>query len=180
MFHTFPCGTPALDFVGTRKLRRSDEPTEVMGTPALVDSWFVESALMDASPDATSDDHLAAIELRESLYALLAARISGDALPDVAVEVVNRFAAESPVGARLVGGSARRTGSVSNGLATLAREAVGILGGPDAALLRECGRPGCTQVYLDRSRGLRREWCSMATCGNRVKASAYRERHREN
>lgn len=180
MFHTFPCGTPALDFVGTRKLRRSADPTEVMGTPQLVDAWFVESGLMDAAPGATTADHLAAVQLRESLYSLLAARLAGEAMPDDAVQVVNGFAEQSPVGALLVDGSARRTGSVSNGLATLAREAVAILGGPDAALLRECGRPGCTQVYIDRSRGLRREWCSMATCGNRVKASAYRERHRDN
>jgi predicted RNA-binding Zn ribbon-like protein len=72
----------------------------------------------------------------------------------------------------------RTSGSVDNALATLARETVEIVGGEEAALLRECARPGCTQVYLDRSRGRRREWCAMKTCGNRVKASKFRERHR--
>jgi predicted RNA-binding Zn ribbon-like protein len=75
-------------------------------------------------------------------------------------------------------GALRRSGTVDEGLASLAREAVAILGGEEAGLLRECGRPECTQVYLDRSRGHRREWCSMKTCGNRVKASAFRERQR--
>lgn len=51
--------------------------------------------------------------------------------------------------------------------------------GPEADLLKECGRPECTQVCLDRSRGFRREWCAMATCGNRVKAAAYRSRKRK-
>nr|WP_272925142.1 CGNR zinc finger domain-containing protein [Streptomyces sp. SID8377] len=45
-------------------------------------------------------------------------------------------------------------------------------------MLRECARPECTQVYLDHSRGRRREWCAMRTCGNRVKAAAFRARHR--
>ncbi|MGI5425384.1 CGNR zinc finger domain-containing protein [Streptomyces sp. CA-179760] len=46
------------------------------------------------------------------------------------------------------------------------------------ARLKECGRPGCTRVYLDRSRGGRRAWCGMEECGNRVKAAAYRARRR--
>ncbi|MFJ2397220.1 CGNR zinc finger domain-containing protein, partial [Streptomyces sp. NPDC087843] len=31
---------------------------------------------------------------------------------------------------------------------------------------------------LDRSRGHRREWCAMKTCGSRVKSAAYRARQR--
>ncbi|WP_255592592.1 CGNR zinc finger domain-containing protein [Bordetella sp. BOR01] len=34
--------------------------------------------------------------------------------------------------------------------------------------LHEC--EGCTWLFLDTSRGGRRRWCSMATCGNRAKA----------
>lgn len=179
MIHTFPCGTPALDFVGTLQARREPSPTEVMATTALLDAWLVESGLMDAAPDATETDREAAQQLRESLYALLDARLRDEPLPTHAVATANRFAEAPPVAARLVDGRARREGSVANGLSALAREAIAIIGGPDAALLRECGRPGCTQVYLDRSRGQRREWCAMGTCGNRMKAAAYRDRHRD-
>nr|WP_281353719.1 CGNR zinc finger domain-containing protein [Phytoactinopolyspora mesophila] len=52
-----------------------------------------------------------------------------------------------------------------------------MLGDPQACL-KECGRAGCTRVYLDRSRGARRTWCGMDECGNRVKAAAYRARMR--
>lgn len=178
MIHSFACGTPALDFVGTLRSRDSAEPTEAIATPQLLDAWLVESALMDAAPAATETDRHQAVTLRESLYSLLAARLHGLPLPTEAVATVNRFAAAAPVAVQLEGDGARRLGSVASGLATLAREGIAIVGGADADLLRECGRPGCTQVYLDRSRGARREWCSMSTCGNRAKAAVYRERHR--
>ncbi|WP_244287435.1 CGNR zinc finger domain-containing protein [Amycolatopsis rubida] len=70
--------------------------------------------------------------------------------------------------------------TAAQALSTVAQAAVTILGGPDADLLKECGRPECTQVYLDHSRGSRREWCAMATCGNKMKAAAYRARQRGN
>jgi hypothetical protein len=56
-------------------------------------------------------------------------------------------------------GQSAGCGAAAQGLVTLAREADEIVGGEDAALLRECGRLECTQVYLDRSRGYRRQWC---------------------
>jgi predicted RNA-binding Zn ribbon-like protein len=73
--------------------------------------------------------------------------------------------------------SGRRTGATPDqALSSIARDAIEVLSGPDAELLKECGRPECTQVYLDRSRGARREWCAMETCGNKMKAAAYRAR----
>jgi predicted RNA-binding Zn ribbon-like protein len=61
-------------------------------------------------------------------------------------------------------------------LATVARQAVELLSGPDVPLLKECGNPECTRVYIDRSRGMRRQWCGMESCGNKIKAAAYRAR----
>jgi predicted RNA-binding Zn ribbon-like protein len=37
------------------------------------------------------------------------------------------------------------------------------------------GRP-CTLLFIDRTRGHVRRWCSMAVCGNRAKQAAHRER----
>jgi predicted RNA-binding Zn ribbon-like protein len=178
--HAFPCGTLALDFLGTLRARRNPEPAEKLGTPALLDDWFVESGMLDEAPGADEADLAAAVELREAVYSLVEARLAGRSL-DVggdAVAVLNRHAAQAPVVVQLGTSGVHHSGSAEQGLAAVAREAADILGGPVAALLRECGRPECTQVYLDRSRGHRREWCAMRTCGNRVKVSAYRSRHR--
>lgn len=188
MIHAFPCGTPALDFLGTLRARRNAVPTEKLDTASSLDAWFVESGLLDAAPGASAADLADALEFRETVYALVAARLGGDAAASVAgsapsaddlVATLNRVAAGAPITLSLGDDRTRRTGDAHAALASLARETVEILGGEEGALLRECGRPECTQVYLDRSRGHRREWCSMRTCGNRVKASTFRTRQRE-
>ena len=50
----------------------------------------------------------------------------------------------------------------------------------DISRVRECGAPDCNWLFIDRSRGGRRRWCDMSTCGNRAKARRYYERHRRN
>ncbi|WP_042430933.1 CGNR zinc finger domain-containing protein [Streptacidiphilus anmyonensis] len=177
MIHAFPCGTLPLDFVGTLRARRNAAPIEKLAVPAQLDAWFVEAGIFDAAPGADATDLAVATELRESIYSLVAARLDGRPMPERAIAEVNRHAAGLPVTLRLHADGTTRTGTVAQGLAALARETVEILGGDDAALLRECARPECTQAYLDRSRGHRREWCAMKTCGNRVKAASYRARH---
>ncbi|WP_338704119.1 ABATE domain-containing protein (plasmid) [Streptomyces sp. Q6] len=178
MRHVFPCGTPALDFVGTLQERRTPVPIERIGSPALLDSWFVEAGLLDRRPGSDRSDLRAALELREAIYALLNARLTGRPRPVWAVIAVNRQAAGVPVVMRLDAAGMSRFGKAVQALTELAREAVEILAGHEATLLRECGRPDCTHVYLDRSRGRRREWCAMRSCGNRVKAAALRARRR--
>ncbi|MDR2998834.1 MAG: ABATE domain-containing protein [Microbacterium sp.] len=176
--HAFPCGTLSLDFVGTLRARRDPAPAEMLGDPAALDAWFLEAGVVDVAPGADHTDISSAIELREAIYAAAAARLGGSSLPAEAVTVLNRWSVSAPVPVLLEDGFTRRRGSAAEALATVARNAVDLLGGEDAVLMRECARPGCTQVYVDRSRGARREWCSMRTCGNRVKASQFRARQR--
>ncbi|MFJ5036218.1 CGNR zinc finger domain-containing protein [Streptomyces sp. NPDC088560] len=178
MRHVFPCGTPALDFVGTLQARRTPAPIERITTPGLLDSWFVESGLLDREPGSGQADLRAAIALREVIYTLVMARLAGRSLPAAAVDAVNLQAASVPVTMCLGSAGASRSGTAEQALTDLAREAVETVAGAKAELLRECGHPDCTQVYLDRSRGRRREWCAMRTCGNRVKAAALRARRR--
>lgn len=174
--HAFPCGTLCLDFVGTLRARRNAAPLEKLATPGLLDDWFLESEMLDLAPGANEADVTITVQLREAIYDLVVARLDGASLPVEAVAEVNMHASGLPVTLRLGPDGVMRTGSVAQGLAALAREAVQLLGGDEATLLRECARPECTQVYLDRSRGHRREWCAMRTCGNRVKAANYRAR----
>ncbi|NGO67592.1 CGNR zinc finger domain-containing protein [Streptomyces boncukensis] len=45
--------------------------------------------------------------------------------------------------------------------------------------LRPCGNDECRLFLLDRSRGNTARWCSMRTCGNRLKARRHHERARQ-
>jgi predicted RNA-binding Zn ribbon-like protein len=46
----------------------------------------------------------------------------------------------------------------------------------DFSHVKACEGAACTLVFLDRTRGHGRRWCSMAVCGNRAKQAAHRKR----
>ncbi|MGX9430920.1 MULTISPECIES: CGNR zinc finger domain-containing protein [Bradyrhizobium] len=42
--------------------------------------------------------------------------------------------------------------------------------------MKACEGPPCTLLFVDRTRGHVRRWCSITICGNRAKQSAHRWR----
>ncbi len=46
----------------------------------------------------------------------------------------------------------------------------------DFTQVKACEGPTCTLLFVDRTRGHARRWCSMAVCGNRAKQAAHRTR----
>jgi len=46
----------------------------------------------------------------------------------------------------------------------------------DFRLIRSCEGSACSLMFLDRTKGHARRWCSMAVCGNRAKVGAHRAR----
>jgi predicted RNA-binding Zn ribbon-like protein len=46
----------------------------------------------------------------------------------------------------------------------------------DFAQVKACEGLACTLMFIDRTRGRARRWCSMSICGNRAKQAAYRGR----
>jgi len=42
--------------------------------------------------------------------------------------------------------------------------------------LKVCQNPGCERIFYDYSKNHSGRWCSMAKCGNRLNARAYRRR----
>lgn len=178
MLHVFKCGAPMLDFVGTLRARRNATPTEMFTSPESLEAWFHESGLVDGDMPCEPSDVERAVALREAVYLLVAATVAGDEYDADALALVNGTAL-TPSAVPQLTRQGRRVGATpQQALSSIARQTVRLLGGPEAAFLKECSRPECTQVYLDRSRGGRREWCSMDPCGNRIKAAAYRARNR--
>ncbi|MER0241490.1 CGNR zinc finger domain-containing protein [Streptomyces sp. HSW2009] len=175
--HVFVCGQPALDFAATLRARRSLR-FEMFATPERLDAWYVESGIVDTVTRSRPADVDRARRVREAIYALVTARRRGEPFGDPALEVLNE-AARTPTAAPQLTRAGRRTDATpEQALAAVARQAVELLSGPDVPLLKECGNPECTRVYVDRSRGMRRHWCGMESCGNKIKAAAYRARKR--
>ena len=46
----------------------------------------------------------------------------------------------------------------------------------DFRLIRSCEGSACCLLFLDRTKGHGRGWCSMAVCGNRAKVEGHRAR----
>ena len=77
--------------------------------------------------------------------------------------VGHRHAADDPIG---------------EALARLATPLADAIDADDTDRFRICANDGCRWVFEDTSRGGRRRWCDMSSCGNRAKVQRFRSRHR--
>ncbi|MEV6277146.1 CGNR zinc finger domain-containing protein [Nocardia sp. NPDC051832] len=170
---TFVSGNLALDFAGTVK-HRSTTSVDVLPTAGDLARWLVAAGLLD-----TADCDVATLEralrLREAAYRLAAAAARGQAFDAADRRLVNDCArGELPSVTLRSDGGVTRAGGPEAALAMIARAAVELLGGPDRQRIKQCGRPPCTRLYVDTSRGGTRRWCDMTLCGNRAKSAAFR------
>ncbi|GHH79659.1 hypothetical protein GCM10018793_33060 [Streptomyces sulfonofaciens] len=178
MDHAFVCGNPALDFLVTLRARRTAR-LEVLTSPDRLVAWYLESGLVDAVSACQEFDLRQAVAVREAIYELVSARRAGEDYDETALAVVNGAARVPAATPQLTAAGRWTEATAVEALSLVARLAVELLSGPDVPLLKECGNPECTRVYIDRSRGMRRQWCGMEACGNRVKAAAYRARKKQ-
>jgi predicted RNA-binding Zn ribbon-like protein len=173
---TFVSGNLALDFAGT-VLHRDTTSEDALPTPETLQDWAVAAGLVDSPPSVSEAELARARAVREAVYRLALASVTGDDRRQDDIDVVNAAAAEAPVTAVLTEDGLRRTGTAAAVVATIARTAVALLGSPDAARIRECGDPPCTRLFVDTSRAGARRWCDMTGCGNRAKVAGFRARH---
>jgi predicted RNA-binding Zn ribbon-like protein len=172
---TFVSGNLALDFAGT-VLHRATAPEDLLTSPPALGEWAVAADLADSPPHVSEAEFTRALAVREAVYRLALASVSGGRRRQDDIDVVNAAAADAPVTAVLTQAGVQRTATAEAVVATIARAAVALLGGPDAARLRECGDPPCTRLFVDTSRARSRRWCDMAGCGNRAKVAGFRAR----
>jgi predicted RNA-binding Zn ribbon-like protein len=184
-------GRPCLKFVATLG-KRHTVPIERLPAPGALADWISQAGL-GAGRDGmrvTIEDLAAAHALREALWRLLVAAM-GRGVPDQAdVAHINQIAAGPDLAPQLAWADAEEEGEprpllrwhaarpVRSALATVARDAVLLVGGPVLTRVKECENPECSLLFLDDSQARRRRWCSMERCGNLVKIAGYRSRTR--
>ncbi len=162
-------------FVNTAEL---DEDTERLATVDQAREWLQARDLIGEEPLAESQ-RLRLIEAREALRALIAAGHGGYVDP-TSLAVLDG-----------AGRTARLTLAFSgDGSAALHTDATGvdralgrILTAAYAAMidgswsrLKTCENDECRWAFHDQSKNRSAKWCSMQSCGNRMKARAYRAR----
>jgi predicted RNA-binding Zn ribbon-like protein len=60
----------------------------------------------------------------------------------------------------------------------VAESLVGLVMNDKFESVRQCEAHDCVLLFHDLSKSHRRRWCSMATCGNRMKVAAFRSRNK--
>ncbi|MEV2211603.1 ABATE domain-containing protein [Streptomyces sp. NPDC050997] len=162
----------AFRFVATLGERRGD-PVERIAAPERLRAWLTTNGLggadMPVSDALLRDAH----QMREAIHRAGTAVASGG-VPDPAdEELLNRWTARHRARLVLTGGQAQwhlpDTDPARAALAIVALDAVATLGGHRDGVIKRCEQRTCGGLFVDTSRGGRRRWCSMATCGNKVK-----------
>jgi predicted RNA-binding Zn ribbon-like protein len=73
----------------------------------------------------------------------------------------------------------RRWQSPESLLLPLARSLADLVCTENFTYVKACEGPECTLLFVDRTRGRARRWCSMAICGNRAKQAGHRKRSKD-
>jgi predicted RNA-binding Zn ribbon-like protein len=173
-------GDPALEFVATLAGRRR-EPLDRLATPGDLSRWLELAGLADGA-GCTAGQLREARRLREAIYRLVEAARAGRRPAAADVDLVNRWARRPTPSPQLDARlrlRRRGPGPCPAALARLARSAVELVSGPELHRIRNCADPGCSLMFIDRSRPGRRRWCSMQRCGNRAKTARYRAHRRK-
>jgi predicted RNA-binding Zn ribbon-like protein len=166
-----------VDFVNTLDLTPFREELD---SPEALEQWFVERALVEPGYRATERDLGEAIELREALRTLLAAKngVPGDVAG--AAAVLDSVARDSDLAVRFTPDGLRIEPCLDACGGALGR----ILAAVATAMadgtwtrMKGCRAEDCKWAFIDEARNQSRVWCSMSSCGNRHKAREYRARH---
>ena len=176
----FVGGDLALDFANTVYRRLPEVGADLIDSGIALTGWYVHAGLLaadDGEARGASAGQVAAAHLiRERLWAVLEAQRAGGELPAEAVAGLLASAQAGLGRGVLVAADGTVTPrTVAGAGAAVALAGVRLVLSPPPRPVRSCDR--CGWYFLDTSRGSRRRWCSMKTCGNQAKVARFRETH---
>jgi predicted RNA-binding Zn ribbon-like protein len=191
-------GSLCLDFVNTLDDRFSSEPKELLKDyvdlarfgedtgildPARVDHLF---ELSYKSPEVARRALRAAIQLRETIYAVVWATVTRKTVPQGPLVTLNQYIQDAAQHCSLVRANGKfewRFDDAPNNfeapLWAIASSAADLLASDQLAFVRACASETCQWLFLDTSKNHRRVWCDMKKCGNRAKVRAFYEREKK-
>jgi predicted RNA-binding Zn ribbon-like protein len=150
-------------------------------TPEMLRTFLVSRGLLTGEERVTNADRETYVRLRDAIRRLVDAE-PGDPIPEEDAEAIDRIglaaglhphfhAVGSPTLEPKGGGVAGAFGAIV---------AIAFVASFDGTFehLKSCADETCRAVFYDKSKNHSGRWCSMATCGNRAKVRAWRERQR--
>jgi predicted RNA-binding Zn ribbon-like protein len=190
----FVGGCLSLDFANTVHDRvDTSKDQDLLGTYADLVSWARAAGtltssqasrltrLMNKDPKQAASAFRRAIRLREAIYRAFAAVADEQPPNDKDIESICSAFAEAGRRLSVVPGDDgiemrwRLAAEDASGLlAPIAFSASELLLCDDLKRLKQCR--SCGWLFLDKSKGGRRRWCDMKTCGNRAKVTRFRQK----
>lgn len=172
----FVGGHVALDFCNTVYRRRPELGAELLDSPATFRRWLSKASVLPKTAGPVDRTALtAAIKLRSTLWAAFDAQSTGVALPPEVLTGVLAHARRGSGHVQVDEHGTIHADAPEGAVAALAVSALQLLLQPPSPRVRACD--GCGWFFIDTSRGRRRRWCSMKTCGNEHKVARFRASH---
>lgn len=166
------------EFVNTVDIEAGGDDLD---SPQRLHDWLAGHELLPQPATVSGDDLERAHALRRGLRSLLLAN-DGEAVEEEAVAGLNRLASAVPLVVRFqeTGAAALepREAGVDGAIARVLAIVVAAMEEGTWQRLKLCREHTCRWAFYDTSRNRSGTWCSMAVCGNRNKARAYRRRRR--
>ena len=188
-------GHPALNLVNTVTARNTALPLDWLDSYERLLEWarlanVSEDKVLQLLSKQAAGSPAGAVraltrikQLREALYTAYSAVLVGRRVPDAALDQLEVMWQEAQSRRRLEYSDDRTDASVSierSGLNlirdSLASGAIELLRALPTDRARVCHGERCGWLFIDSSKGGRRVWCDMATCGNAAKT----RRHHHN
>ena len=186
-----------LDLTDTIDWRTSDHSKDSLQSYDDLVDWSIRKGVLDAeeskrlhalakSDRTTAEQVLAqAKDLRETIYRIFSAIAHENEVRRGDVRTLNRFLGKAMAKIEVQPTeSGYKLGWCTDDLAdkmlySVAKSAAALLTSKHLDRVRECANEeeGCGSMFLDYSKSHSRRWCSMKSCGNKVKVRAYYTRH---
>ncbi|KAB7613250.1 hypothetical protein F9L33_11625 [Amylibacter sp. SFDW26] len=170
----------ALDFVNTL-VAYKDAPLDLIPDAAKFDGWL-KAAGITPKRTFSMDEMQAIYGLRTAMKAVFDARMSDKTPSAQDIATIDAYVASYTPNLQLTYVNKTFTLRPRDEelephaiLGKLAQMAAELLASVADGTLKNCSNPECVLVYKDTSRGSKRRWCSMKTCGNRAKVAAFRD-----
>lgn len=172
----------AIDFINTQ-FGVGDERQECLDDDSSVVAWLQQADVLSEYHESPPPGIVQlARELRDNMRDLLITAQQGRlADPIVVNHVLERgYPIEKiewqPTESKFQKKTYKRNMKSESLLQPVAAALVQLLTEEDLKLVKQCEASDCVLLFHDQTKSHRRRWCSMAACGNRMKAAAHRAR----
>ena len=174
-------GDAALDFLNT-EIVRDGEPADLLEDAAALERWLQEAGIgrVRVSASAFRDTKRLRAAVREIVGAIADGEPPRRASLQLLDSELHRGTGSLALQARDGKFSVAFEPRDPDARYLLARAAADFLSAADPSRIRRCGGTNCVLFFYDATKSATRRWCSMAGCGNRMKAALHYQRTKSN